>query len=44
MVGGGILFGPKPRDWSISMNAKERRLAMSTALQSAAANMTIVDR
>ena len=39
--GGGQLFGPKPRDYTISMNKKERRLALSTALQSAAANNMI---
>lgn len=25
---GGIVFGPKPRDWSIKMNKKERKLAL----------------
>ena len=35
--GGGVIFGPKPKDWSIKMNKKERRLAMATAIQSAAA-------
>lgn len=43
MPGGGISFGPKPRDWSISMNKKERRLAMATALQSAAADIIVVE-
>jgi large subunit ribosomal protein L4 len=43
MPGGGISFGPKPRDWSISMNKKERRLAMATALQSAAADIVVVE-
>lgn len=43
MPGGGILFGPKPRDWSHSMNKKERRLAMATALQSAADHIVVVD-
>lgn len=43
MPGGGISFGPKPRDWSISMNKKERRLAMATALQSAAADILVVE-
>jgi large subunit ribosomal protein L4 len=42
MPGGGISFGPKPRDWSISMNKKERRLALATALQSAAADALVV--
>lgn len=41
--GGGVVFGPKPRDWSISMNKKEKRLALATALQSAAADMIVVD-
>ncbi|XP_078174488.1 ribosomal protein L4 [Carex rostrata] len=34
--GGGVIFGPKPRDWSIKINRKEKRLAISTALSSAA--------
>ncbi|GJN30983.1 hypothetical protein PR202_gb19334 [Eleusine coracana subsp. coracana] len=34
--GGGVVFGPKPRDWSIKINRKEKRLAISTALVSAA--------
>jgi len=41
--GGGVTFGPKPKDWSIKMNKKERRLALATALASAAGDMTIVD-
>lgn len=41
--GGGVSFGPKPRDWSIKMNKKERRLAMATALQSAASAMIVID-
>lgn len=35
--GGGVIFGPKPRDWSIKINRKEKRLAISTALASVAA-------
>ncbi|KAJ0979610.1 hypothetical protein J5N97_015084 [Dioscorea zingiberensis] len=35
--GGGVVFGPKPRDWSIKINRKEKRLALSTAIASAAA-------
>lgn len=41
--GGGVTFGPKPKDWSIRMNKKERRLALATALQSAAADMTVIE-
>ena len=34
---------PQPKDWSIKMNKKERRLALATALQSAAPDMLAVD-
>jgi len=30
--GGGIVFGPQPRDYSKKMNRKERRLALKSAL------------
>ncbi len=30
--GGGIIFGPKPRQYHLGMNRKERRLALRTAL------------
>lgn len=33
----------QPKDWSIKMNKKERRLALSTALQSAAGDIVVVD-
>lgn len=29
---GGIVFAPKPRDYSVSVNKKEKRLAMKSAL------------
>lgn len=35
--GGGVVFGPKPKDWTIKMNRKEKLLAVGTALQNAAA-------
>ncbi|KAL6979110.1 60S ribosomal protein L4 [Sarracenia purpurea var. burkii] len=41
--GGGVVFGPKPRDWSIKINRKEKRLAISTALSSAAVNSIVVE-
>ncbi|XP_024364727.1 uncharacterized protein [Physcomitrium patens] len=41
--GGGVVFGPKPKDWSIKINKKEKRLAISTALQSAGANTVVVE-
>lgn len=33
-TGGGIVFGPTPRDYSKKMNKKERKLAMLSALSS----------
>lgn len=36
--GGGVIFGPKPKDWSIKINRKEKRLSISTAIASAAAS------
>ncbi|KAJ9698624.1 hypothetical protein PVL29_007607 [Vitis rotundifolia] len=41
--GGGVAFGPKPRDWSIKINRKEKRLAISTAMSSAAVNTIVVE-
>ncbi|XP_002966361.2 50S ribosomal protein L4, chloroplastic [Selaginella moellendorffii] len=41
--GGGIVFGPKPKDWGIKINKKEKRLAISTALQSAAVDSIAVE-
>ena len=31
-TGGGVVFAPKPRDYSIKLNKKERRLAIKSAL------------
>ncbi|CAI0540561.1 unnamed protein product [Linum tenue] len=41
--GGGVVFGPKPKDWSIKINKKEKKLAMSTALSSATESMICVE-
>lgn len=41
--GGGVTFGPKPRDYSVKMNRKERRLALRTALQDRVADLTVVE-
>lgn len=41
--GGGVIFGPKPRDYSIKMNRKERRLALSTAFASRSEDMIVVE-
>jgi len=40
--GGGIIFGPKPRNYSLEMNRKERRLALRTALMSRVNDMKVV--
>ncbi len=42
-VGGGVPFGPTPRDYSIKMNRKERRLALLSALTDKANDMVVVD-
>ena len=41
--GGGIAFGPTPRDYSIKMNRKERRLALLSALSTKASDMVVVE-
>ncbi|GAB5370659.1 hypothetical protein AAMO2058_001512000 [Amorphochlora amoebiformis] len=41
--GGGVIFGPKPRDFSVDMNQKERRIAMATAFQSASPDVVVVE-
>ena len=41
--GGGIAFGPTPRDYSKKMNRKERRLALKSALTTKVEDMIIVD-
>lgn len=40
--GGGVIFGPKPRDFSVKMNRKERRLALRTAFQGRVDDMIVV--
>jgi large subunit ribosomal protein L4 len=40
--GGGVIFGPKPRDYSSKMNKKERQLAMGTAFQSRLEDLVVV--
>ena len=41
--GGGVIFGPKPRDYSLKMNRKEWRLALRTAFQSRAEDLVVVE-
>jgi large subunit ribosomal protein L4 len=41
--GGGVTFGPKPRDYSLKMNRKERRLALRTAFVSKGENLIVVE-
>lgn len=45
-VGGGIVFGPTPRDYSFKMNKKERRLALKGALSEKFKNnnLCVVDK
>ena len=39
---GGIVFAPKPRDYSYTLNKKSRRLALKSVLSAKAAEMNIV--
>ena len=41
--GGGIAFGPTPRDYSKKMNRKERRLALKSALTVKVEDMIVLD-
>lgn len=41
-AGGGVSFGPKPRDYSFSMPQKARRLALKSALSARIANTILV--
>ena len=45
MVGGGTIFGPKPRDFSYSMPKKAKRLAMKSILsmQAQSDRLTVVE-
>ena len=40
--GGGVVFAPKPRDYSFKMNKKEKRIALLSALTSRALEKKIV--
>ena len=39
---GGIVFAPKPRDYSFSLNKKSRRLALKSVLSAKAAEQNII--
>ncbi|GAB4547774.1 MAG: 50S ribosomal protein L4 [Pleurocapsa sp.] len=41
--GGGVIFGPKPRDYSTKMNRKERRLALRTAFNARLEDTIVVE-
>ena len=41
-VGGGVIFGPKPRDYSFSMPAKARRLALRSALSARTESIKVI--
>ena len=40
--GGGIIFGPKPRQYNLGMNRKERRLALRTAFMARVNDLKVV--
>ena len=39
---GGVVFAPKPRDYSLSMNKKEKQLAIKSALSDKVANNALI--
>lgn len=41
-AGGGVIFGPKPRDYSFAMPQKARRLALKSALSARVENTILV--
>ena len=41
-TGGGVVFAPKPRDYSFKMNKKEKRAALCSALSSKVAESQII--
>ena len=41
-AGGGVIFGPKPRDYSFSMPQKARKLALKSALSARAEQLVVV--
>jgi len=45
-VGGGVVFGPKPRDYSKKVNAKVRALAFSRAIfdRASAGELTVIEQ
>ncbi len=42
-AGGGVTFGPKPRDYSFSMPAKKRHSAIKSALSAQAENLVVIN-
>jgi large subunit ribosomal protein L4 len=40
--GGGVVFAPKPRDYSISMNKKEKRVALKSVLTTKVADAKFI--
>ncbi|MBE9208159.1 50S ribosomal protein L4 [Nostoc sp. LEGE 06077] len=41
--GGGVIFGPKPREYDLKMNRKERRLALRTAFVGRTDDLIVVE-
>jgi large subunit ribosomal protein L4 len=42
-VGGGVTFGPKPRDFSFDLPKKVRRLALRSSLSAAQTKFRVID-
>jgi len=40
--GGGVIFGPKPKEYKIKLNQKERKIALQTLLYNKRKNISII--
>ena len=41
-AGGGVIFGPKPRNYDLAMPQKARKLALKSALSAREAQLVVV--
>ncbi|MBN2017705.1 MAG: 50S ribosomal protein L4 [Candidatus Cloacimonetes bacterium] len=42
-VGGGVAFGPRPKDWTVTIPKKKKRIALKSALSSRKENVAIIE-
>ena len=42
-VGGGVAFGPRPKDWHVTIPKKKKRIALKSALSSRKENVAVIE-